>query len=85
MNCQKGDIAIIIKSTAGNEGISIVCEELIGYPVGFTKEAGQFWRVDKKLRTNIGRYEPYVPDSFLMPIGKKQHQKEAQKEKPIEA
>lgn len=58
MRCKKGDLALIIKSMAGNEGKVVTCLEYIGHNPGiFTFEGrdinlscgGDWWRIDRKL------------------------------------
>ena len=69
MNCKKGDMALIIKSRAGNVGKVVTCLEFVGALEGWS--AGDLWLVDKKLPANIGCPDPYVSDAWLMPIGRK--------------
>lgn len=82
MNCQKGDLAIIIKSYAGNEGKVVTCLEHIGSPnLPFEWEGkplclapGDWWRVDRNLNMLTGGYvlmedhAPFTRDEFLRPI-----------------
>lgn len=77
-NCKKGDMAIVIRSSAGNEGKIVTCLEYIGAlpsEEGFPFVIGEdWWRVDQDLtfirsKTNqfSGEY-PFARDSQLMPI-----------------
>lgn len=75
-NCEKGDMAIIVRSNAGNAGEIVTCLEWVGkLPEGtFYNRKTDYWLIDKKLRVvyNIGGeetgYFPYLSDSMLMPI-----------------
>lgn len=62
MKCKVGDMALIIKSAAGNEGKAVTCIELLGANPGIIhfgdKEIllmpiGVWWRVDRNLNMNI--------------------------------
>ena len=80
MNCKKGDLAIIIKSWAGNEGKIVTCLHYIGHIDGYAFGEDDLWKIDRNLRTNIGRTVNVFPDAWLMPIGKKEVQKIKEKE-----
>lgn len=47
MNCKQGDIAIIVRSAAGNEGKVVTCLELIIDPPECTP--GAYWVTDASL------------------------------------
>lgn len=63
MNCKLGDMAIIIKSQAGNEGKVVTCLEYIRGPVIYESEThkgklvslmpGDWWRIDRNLNMFI--------------------------------
>jgi len=71
MNCKPGDLAIVVKSAAGNEGKIVRCERLASslelketlynpnYPT---------WVIDQPLKTKFGFYRALAPDFFLRPI-----------------
>lgn len=44
LNCKQGDLAIIVKSTAGNEGKIVRCLEYMGVISHITDTAGDTWR-----------------------------------------
>lgn len=63
MNCKQGDMAVVIKSQAGNEGKVVTCLELMGSNPGLVQydngktlllEAiGIWWRVDRHLNQRL--------------------------------
>jgi hypothetical protein len=70
MNCVKGDLAIIVKSTCGNEGKIVTCLELVpaGYD-GLPYSPGPRWIVDLLLMASDGHVEQgKVPDAWLLPL-----------------
>lgn len=72
MNCKQGDLAIIVKSYAGNEGKVVRCVEAVGMelwdmPDG-TSELAFTWRMDRALRSFTGRLHDLVRDEHLRPI-----------------
>lgn len=85
LRCKEGDIAIIIKSSAGNEGKQVTCLQYIGQvPPMYDKQSNRmihligddFWEIDRMLPTVsaddvklTGRAFPYAQDSCLLPIG----------------
>jgi len=78
LNCKVGDLAIVVRSRAGNEGrivrfIELVAPETIvlGKPVA--RRLGALWRTDSLIRfvDAMGRYigeAGFVAASFLRPI-----------------
>lgn len=73
MNCQKGDLAIVIRSPSGiNAGKFVTClhlateEELLRARV--RRSEGPVWHIDVLLHHTCGLYKPYAPDSALMPL-----------------
>ena len=72
LNCKQGDLAIIVKSQAGNEGKIVVCDEFLGdfellTPSGcFTTEP--CWKVNIQLSGSFGFVDNIVEDSKLRPI-----------------
>lgn len=72
MNCKQGDLAVIVKSRSGNEGLIVECVEflprcLMRLPNGSIEEA-KVWRVDRPLRKFTGKFDPYIRDSSLRPL-----------------
>jgi hypothetical protein len=70
MNCVKGDLAIIVKSTCGNEGKIVKCLALVpaGYD-GLPESPGPRWIVDAFLMASDGHVDQgKVPDSWLRPL-----------------
>lgn len=73
LNCKQGDLAIVVKSTAGNEGKIVRCvglhdsetHDLDGWP---TYNSGPRWIIDRPLSGAIGRLIYTCPDRFLRPI-----------------
>ena len=71
MNCKPGELAVIVKSMAGNEGKIVRCLRLATkdevlqtrftiYPV--------VWLIDKALPTRLGHLAPLAYDVGLRPI-----------------
>jgi hypothetical protein len=69
LNCKVGDIAVLIRSARGNEGVIATCTEYLGcvaYEGGLTTPS---WAVDRRLgQTAIGSHLGVVPDAWLRPI-----------------
>ena len=71
MNCNQGDMALIVSSAAGESGSIVTCVSLAGTKK-FTSHHDDLWRVDKPIKwltldgDTIERL--YVPDSCLKPI-----------------
>lgn len=95
LRCSVGDMAIIIKSMAGNEGKMVTCVRLsqphsmYGYAESFcTQYAGRIWEVDRYLCLSNGSRKiltrGYVPDDWLLPIKPKDKEKEEVKDKELE-
>jgi len=75
MNCKPGDLAIVVKSWAGNEGKIVRCIKLdtersffdnVG-PDGVTPPE-PIWIIDIHLRGCDGSFSNYIADSQLRPI-----------------
>lgn len=72
MNCKPGDLAVMVRSFAGNEGkivrcLRLACEgELIA--IGWAMDMGPVWYIDMPLRANWGLAVPLAIDAFLRPI-----------------
>lgn len=74
MNCKQGDLAIVVRSYAGNEGKIVTCLKLL--PAGsnnYLTSDGVLWETDVELNTLNGFNEPikktrFMPDSHLRPL-----------------
>ena len=81
MNCKQGDMAVVVRSAADNEGKVVTCLEYVGQ-IGIVEIKGSavslpstdYWLVDRDLNfynAHLGMFAdfaPYVRDSCLMPI-----------------
>ena len=72
MNCRQGDLAVIVRSTAGNEGRIVRCAALnpnarLLYPNGAVYE-GAAWRVHPPVKGWNGAVTHYALDSQLRPL-----------------
>ena len=70
MNCKPGDLAVVVRSYAGQEGKIVTCVRYIG-PVEFDNGAAHpdCWRVDPPLYRAKDRCKAdIVADSCLRPI-----------------
>jgi hypothetical protein len=99
MNCKQGDIAVIVRSAANNEGRIVTCLEYVGLAGhdGLVEtehgiilmQDGDYWRVDIKLNIKNSRVgtvsdcAPYVRDSCLMPISGYKEPLQVKKEEEI--
>jgi len=71
MNCKQGDLAIVVKSVAGNEGKIVRCVRFIGKDVnsdGEPMQGDDRWEVDTEMVTFLGSKVRSVQDSCLRPI-----------------
>lgn len=66
MNCKQGDLAIIVKSLAGNEGKIVRCVRFIGNDDAFMY--GDRWEIDVQLQASDGTYANSVSDSHMRPL-----------------
>jgi hypothetical protein len=91
MNCKENDIAMIKYSIfPQNIGIPVICLKLVPYEVHMmeddngTRLSEPVWEVDRPLygeyTDGTPAYSPYIQDSRLLPIGKKQTQQETTKQ-----
>lgn len=84
MNCKKGDLAMIVRSYAGNHGKVVTCLELVGVadekglPVKYggeiiTLAKGTWWKIDQDLElvfeNQVFHKAPFSRDEFMIPIG----------------
>lgn len=76
MNCKQGDMAMIIKSLAGNEGKVVTCLEFVGgnTPGCNPPKNKDFWRIDIPIRgvDKSGKpadsFVPYARDYCMRPL-----------------
>ncbi len=72
MNCKKGDIAIIVRSSSNHEGKIVTCEEFLGQKIvimpGQKTQTLNIWRIDRTLPAWNGVEVDQFPDEFLRPI-----------------
>lgn len=66
MNCVKGDLAVVVRSGAGNEGVILRCLEFVGEVPGW--EGSDNWRTDRKTKGFFGTENNLMRDSQLRPI-----------------
>ena len=71
LNCKEGDLAVIVRSTAGNEGKIVRCVRLRGLkPQAYPDrvELAPSWEVDRPLVGWNGTVGNNIEDSRLRPI-----------------
>ncbi len=72
LNCKQGDLAVIVRSAAGNEGRLVQCLRLVvGHEEltpGGTLLRTPAWETDTDLRGCHGRVDRYVADAQLRPL-----------------
>ncbi len=66
MNCRPGDLAIVIRSSAANNGKAVTCLELVSAAsLNISPEEGPLWRIDRELEweNELGKFQgSVVPD-----------------------
>ena len=68
MNCKQGDLAVIVRSRAGNEGKIVRCVRFLG-PVNYTiRKYVDSWEIDPPVMSFLGTLENAFPDDQLRPI-----------------
>ncbi len=72
LRCRPGDLAVIVRSYAGNDGVTVTCLRLIP---NWTRQSpfgglhtGPGWVTDRWLRKHNGMYGNIVADDCLRPI-----------------
>lgn len=73
LNCKQGELAVVVRSYAGNEGAVVTCVELIPRwtrvaPDGWGCKTGPAWVTDRVFRNVIGGHGSIVPDDQLRPL-----------------
>lgn len=66
LNCRPGDLALIVRSVAGNEGKIVRCIKFIGAVPGFA--GNDRWEIDTFLPANWGRTANSFHDAWLRPL-----------------
>lgn len=66
MNCKPGDLAIIVKSPAGNAGKIVRCIRFVGKVDGWV--GNDRWETDSELPSTCGWVTRTMRDSYLRPI-----------------
>ena len=71
MNCKPGDLAVMVRSCSGNEGVILRCIRLA---TSSEIDANRFvswspvWVVDRKLKATNGKMASLALDAYLRPI-----------------
>lgn len=70
MNCKPGDLAIIVRSLAGNEGKIVRCLEGVWSieTMPWGDRASFMWRTDTVLKSWSGSFDCWIADRQLRPI-----------------
>jgi hypothetical protein len=72
MRCKQGDLAVFVRSDAGNEGRVVTCVRLAAIGelemLGWRLDVGPVWVIDRGVLTNHGRLVPLAADSYLCPL-----------------
>lgn len=72
MNCKHGELAVIVRSYAGNEGKIVRCLRLASEEemrhACFPLSWGPAWVLDRMIPTMRGNKAPLAFDAFLRPI-----------------
>ncbi len=66
MNCKPGDLALVVRSSAGNEGKVVTCIRFLGHMPGW--KGDDRWELDLALRVNAGGSSNTARDADLRPI-----------------
>jgi hypothetical protein len=87
LHCKPGDLAIVVKSDAGNHGKIVRCirlaslSEIRGW--FFSDLFGPVWVIDQNLLSTNGNKVPLAIDSYLMPIRPSEGQDETLQWAPV--
>lgn len=73
MRCQKGDLAIVVRSNAGNEGKIVTCLRLMSprEADALSYWSGPLWEVDGSIVSTwrgLRRVGNFCPDELLRPL-----------------
>ena len=71
LNCKAGDLAVFVKSTAGNEGKIVLCVRYLGV-ITLSNQNGHFlapaWEIDTHVPSWTGKLVNIISDEYLRPI-----------------
>ncbi len=81
MNCKPGDLAITVKSFAGNEGKICTVLKWIGEVPGYCGR--DWWETDVYFKTILGDLVKMTRDSFVRPIRPDSYEDETLQWAPI--
>lgn len=73
LNCKPGDLAVVVRSMAGNEGVIVRCLRLIRAEATYRANDGSeynsaVWEIDRPLPDWVGGVDFTFPDVQLRPI-----------------
>ena len=72
LNCKVGDLAIVVRSEAGNEGKIVRCVRLVGKKNVVLRDkrivASWVWKIDSLLPSWSGEASNRIEDCLLRPI-----------------
>ena len=73
LNCKVGDLDIVVRSQAGNEGKIVRCVQVAGNGLFLNRneeiiDLGPSWMVDRTVAGCLGNPVSKIPDSYLRPI-----------------
>ena len=68
MNCKPGDLAVIVKSLAGNDGKVVKCIKYIGIKKWSINGPDHTWVIDRELPDIGGSCSKFIEDRILRPI-----------------
>lgn len=72
LRCRPGDLAVMVKSEAGNVGKIVTCVRLANdsdlLPYGYQTCGIPHWVVDRDIPAINGRPCPFVADMYLRPL-----------------
>jgi len=72
MNCKQGELAIVVRSCAGNHGVIVECVSLthgiVRYMPDGTRREGPCWFIGRGVRGWDGRVTQYIADENLRPL-----------------
>lgn len=70
MNCKEGDLAIFVRSFAGNEGKIVRCVKYLGMRRYASAPVGPFatWQIDRPMPLDTGGQAAIALDMCLRPI-----------------
>ena len=66
LNCKPGDLAVIVRSDAGNEGRIVRCIRFVGKVPGWVDD--DRWEIDQVLKGHLGGKSKTVRDSRIRPL-----------------